>query len=54
MKRHGHYELPTPDELLLDMQCDGCSQEYISKQMRRHRQKHANNKRHQQKHKTAK
>ncbi len=49
MKRHGNYELPSPEELLTDCGVDGCSQEYFSKQLQRHKQKYRNDKRHNKK-----
>lgn len=51
MKHHGRYELPTPEELLADCGVDGCSQEYFSKQLKRHKQKYRNDKRHKEKRK---
>lgn len=51
MKKHGRYELPSVEELLLDCGVDGCTQEYFSKQLRRHKQKHHNDKRHREKNK---
>ena len=33
MKKHGRYELPSAEELLLDCGVDGCSQEYFSNQL---------------------
>lgn len=52
MKHHGRYELPGVDELLLDCGVDGCSQEYFSRQLNRHKRKHHNTKRHKEKRKS--
>ena len=52
MKRHGRYELPSAEELLLDCGVDGCTQEYFSRQLNRHKRKHHNAKRHKEKRKS--
>lgn len=49
MKRHGRYDLPTPEELLLDCAVDGCSTVYVTRQLQRHKQKYHNDKRHREK-----
>lgn len=49
MKKHGRYELPSPEELLLDCGVDGCPKDYIYKQLKQHKQKYSNDKRHQEK-----
>lgn len=51
MKKHGRYELPSAEELLLDCGVDGCSQEYFSNQLNRHKRKHHNAKQHKEKRK---
>lgn len=51
MKKHGRYESPSADELLLDCGVDGCSQEYFSKKLKRLKRKHHNTKRHKEKRK---
>lgn len=49
MKKRGRYELPSAEELLLDCGVDGCPKDYIYKQLKLHRQKHRNDKRHREK-----
>lgn len=49
MKKHGRYELPSPEELLLDCGVDGCPKDYIYMQLKRDWQKHRNDKRHKEK-----
>ncbi len=49
MKKHGRYDLLTPEELLADCEVDGCSADYINTQFQRHRAKHKNDKRHKEK-----
>lgn len=52
MKRHGNYQLPSPDDLLLDCGVDGCKQEYIALQLQRLKRKYKNDKRHKAKQKS--
>lgn len=52
MKRHGRYELPTVEELRLDIETGGATNEYIARQVKRQKDKYRNDKRHKLKRKS--